>query len=171
MKGYITNQIKYLSGVLFLGALLIMYASCQKGDPAPFATPPSSAAKANSDSTTKVKPDSTFTASINGSPTITFTPNKTIGANTSLIGTTPNYTITISFPNGTGPGTFFLTTTGFGVTLNTTSDTYYANSSRGSGILTIDSVSSGRYYGNLNCNTVDLSSNVISIDPCFFKNL
>ncbi|HWY97792.1 MAG TPA: hypothetical protein VNY36_01795 [Bacteroidia bacterium] len=101
--------------------------------------------------TPKVQP-TTFTGSVNGSPTINFTPTKSAsGGSTSLVGTSTYYTITLSFSSTTGPGSFIIkTAAGFSASIYDGSNTYVSNATYGSGSIIIDSIVSGKYYGKYN---------------------
>ena len=134
--------------VLVLGyALILNFASCQKANPEPYGIP--SLGYISSMNTTK---DSAFTASVNGSSTMVFTPGKkTNGTSLSLTGTNSSYVVTITFPKTTGPGSYFFNSAGFSASIYDGSNTYVANSTYGTGSMRIDSISSsGRYYGSFN---------------------
>jgi hypothetical protein len=126
--------------ILFFCAFTGFYFSCIK----------KTTTTTTTTTTPKVQP-TTFKGSINGSPTINFTPTKSIsGGSTSLIGTSTYYTVTLTFPSTTGPGSFFLKTAGFSGSIYDGTNTYVSNATYGSGSIVIDSIVSGKYYGVYN---------------------
>jgi hypothetical protein len=148
---------KLFTGIIFC-SLASVYVSCQKAtDPEPFSNPQLSLTKPKD--TAKQYP--LFTASIDGSPTIIFTPSKTTGGgNTNLIGTSPYYTVTLTFPSSSGPGTYdYGFAPGFIASIYDGTNTYIANDAfSGTGIMKIDSIPNGKYYGTFNFTGEDAAS-------------
>lgn len=159
---YIKPPVKLLSVLLLLNVLVIF--SCQKADPGPIGIPASTLPK------NIITPPS-FLAQINGSSTLSFTPKKSIsGGNVSLIGTNTSYTITLTFPSTTGPGGVFYSSK-ITASIYDGSNTYVANGTTGSGSLTIDSISNGRYYGSFQFIGEDPSLNSENVNAGIFKDL
>jgi hypothetical protein len=172
MNKFIKNFTRALFTVIISGLSLTYFFSCQKADLNPYSTPETvthtitptyttvTHDTTTHDTTKPTPPDTTpsFKAAVNGSSVITFTPNKSIvGSTTKLKGTTPSYTITITFPSSTGPGNY---TIGFAPGLTETivngSITYVANTNWGNGSLQIDSISAkGKYYGKFSFSAED----------------
>jgi len=132
------STLKFSSKALFIlliSAASIVYSSCSKSS-------------TTTTSSTPVTKATIFTASVNGSPVISFVGSKsTASGTTSLIGVSSSYTITLSFPSTTGTGNFFFSSTGFNASIVNGSNTYVSNATYGSGTLTIDSITGGKYYG------------------------
>ena len=151
---------KKMSFILLFCTSSMVYISCTKTTTTTTTT-----------TTPTVKP-TTFTASVNSSPIINFTPSKNAsGGNTSLIGTSTYYTITITFPSTTGTGSFFFNATGFSASIVNGSNTYVANSTYGSGSMRIDSISGGKYYGSFSFIGQTPSLTSMTVNPGNFSNL
>jgi hypothetical protein len=140
MNHSFTNTARKPFLILLFCAFTSIYFSCIKKTTTPTTT-----------TTPKTQP-TTFTGSVNGSSTINFTPTKSAsGGSTSLIGTSTYYTITLTFPSTTGPGSFIIRSfAGFSASIYDGTNTYVSNASYGSGSINIDSIVSGKYYGKYN---------------------
>jgi len=158
----ISHSKKVLIAAFFSAVTVLV--SCQKADPDPSSSAP---VRLPNDTSNIVVIKPAFIASVNGSPNIKFNPSKSnSGGNISLIGTTTNYTVTITFPNSTGPGSFF-----FGSTITASIydgfNTYYANGNYGTGSLRIDSIPAGMYYGSFSFIADDPALNTESVSGTF----
>ena len=151
MKSIYQNYISRLGVFALCITVMATYSSCQKADPDPVGVILPGAASSAS--------NSTFTASVHGSPTQTFTGSKSSSSGSIILtGTNSFYTITITFPNTAGPGTYFLPLAGFSVTVNDGINTYSTNTSPGGGIFDINSVTNGNYTGDFNITAYDAAS-------------
>jgi hypothetical protein len=120
-----------------------IHFSCQKADPAPYSDPP------QYEPATIGK--TVFSAEANQSSMMAFAPTITIsGGYTSLIGTTANYTITLTFPSAIGPGNYTNHFAGVSMSIFDGINTYLCNSNNGTGSIEIDSITNGRYSGSFN---------------------
>lgn len=147
MKNLIFRKALALIRLIILGSFLVGYAACNKADPSPTGITELPPGK----SSVPTGPTASFTGSVNGSATMIFTATKnSSGGTTTLSGTNSSYTIVLNFPSTTGPGNFFFNSGGFSASIYDGMNTYVANSTYGSGILTIDSISGGYYYGTYN---------------------
>jgi hypothetical protein len=156
MKNLLFQQTANLFRASLFGSFLLGFVACQKADPAPLGVEVSYTIP------------SSFTASVNGSPTQTFTGTKSSSSgNIVLKGTNTFYTITITFPSTTGPGTYFFSTTGFSATIFDGVNTYSTSTSPGGGIFTINSINNGLYNGNFNITGYDISSHAMPADGNF----
>lgn len=160
MKSIFTKPAKRVSLIALVLSVALVYFSCTKTTTGTTATSPP-------------KPRVTsFTASVNGSPTITFTPTKNIASgNTSLIGTSTYYTITLVFPSTTGTGNFFLNTTGFSASIYNGTSTYTSSGPSAAGSISIDSIVSGKYYGGFQFIGQNSSSATLSVNGGIFTYL
>jgi hypothetical protein len=148
MKQIYSRLVARLFSTLLVVGFMAGFVACQKADPSPSAIitgPLTGQGSASNPS----GPTTSFTGSVNGSSTMTFTGTKnSAGGSTTLTGTNSYYTIKLVFPTTTGPGTYFLSTSGFSASVYDGSNTYVCNASYGSGDITIDSIPSGNYYGS-----------------------
>jgi hypothetical protein len=146
---------------LIIGLAIFLFASCKKAEPDPYGEGlPASML------TTTPAPDTTssFNASVNSGPILTFSPSKnTVGSNTNLIGTSTSYTITLTLPSSTTPGSNYqIGGVGGKITalLVSGSNHYVTEGFYGGGFLTIDSISAkGKYYGSFSFDAEDTVSN------------
>jgi hypothetical protein len=158
----------FLLRAIFGGWVAFSLISCQKAQPNAASDPAVGAPN------TIAYP--TFSAAVNGSLSpSSFTPAKQIsGGNTSLIGTSAYYTITITFPSSTGPGRYDIGqgSPGYTASITTGSDTYYVNASNGLGALDITSIAAnGEYTGTFNFTGWDSSNNFLTVNQGTFSNL
>lgn len=167
-KKYSRLLITLMSVVMGLG-----FVACQKADPAPYSNP--QYGLGTQTVTAVSEPSAVFQASVSHSSVINFAPAKAIGnGQVQLIGSNATYTLTITFPNKTGPGqNYFLGgTPGFGASVNNGADLYsVAYHGAGVGALNIDSISHGKYYGSFNFDAQDASHNDINVSSGVFSNL
>ncbi|MGP8214160.1 MAG: hypothetical protein ACLQQ4_01215 [Bacteroidia bacterium] len=147
MKSLIFQKASNLFRILIFGSFFVVYTACNKADPSPTGItmlPPGK-------SSVPTGPSASFTGSVNSSSTMNFTSAKsTSGGTTTLSGTNSFYIIKLDFPATTGPGTYFFTSAGFMASVYDGVNTYISNSTYGSGILIIDSIPGGYYYGSFN---------------------
>jgi hypothetical protein len=157
---------------LFCLATALGYVACQKAVPAPYSDPQYGLGTGTVKTTSE--PSAVFQCSINNVPTIGLAPSTAIGnGQVQLIGTNASYTVTVNFPNTTGPGHYFLgSTEGFGGSVNNGADVYSVTyHGSGLGDLQIDSISHGKYYGSFSLNADDPSHNYLSVNSGVFSNL
>ena len=180
-----------LSVLLFFGLVLSCFYSCQKAELKPYSDPavgvthtitPTYTATTH-DTTKPPPPDTTpsFSASVNSSSIISFTPSKSIsGSNITIKGVSTYYTITITFPSSTGPGNYdigFPSTTVSASMINGATKNFCSyngsNAWGNGGNLKIDSISSkGKYYGTFNFEAEDtVTYNFTSINQGSFYHL
>jgi|GEM_PF-1319201 len=166
-------KVSKLTIGLFCLATVLGYVACQKAVPAPYSNPPVGPGTGNV--TIMSEPSAVFQASISSGPTINFAPAKSLGnGQVQFIGTNATYTINISFPNNTGPGqNYFISgLQGFSAYINNGADQYSATyHGAGGGILNIDSISHGKYYGSFHFVGQDPSQNNINVTNGVFSNL
>jgi hypothetical protein len=170
MQNLLSQRTSNVFRALVLGSFMIGYTACQKADPTPVGittivqpgTPGPSGPSG---------PTTSFTGSVNSSGTMNFTGTKSSGGGTTTItGTNTYYTIKLNFPSPTGPGHYTL---GFSASYTASvydgTNTYLVNPTYGSGNLTIDSISSGYYYGSFNFIGEDPSFDSESANGNFTK--
>ena len=125
-----------LSRILLTGFIATCFWTCQKAGPSPYSKPALAATNSGS-----------FSASVNSSSTIAFTPVKVLVGNYVVLkGVSGYYNVTITFPTSLGPGHYFFGSNNISGTIVSGSSVFVNDANvTDSGNFEITSISQGKY--------------------------